>query len=48
MQSISKKFKEDALEVFNLKNALDKRGITGSPSSKEVKKQLRFWLNRLT
>ena len=48
MQSISKKFKEDALEVFNLKKALDKRGITGSPSSKEVKKQLRFWLKRLT
>ena len=48
MQSVSKKFKDDALEVFNLKKALDKRGITGSPSSKEVKKQLRFWLNRLT
>ena len=48
MQSISKKFKEDALEVFNLKKSLDKRGITGSPSSKEVKKQLRFWLKRLT
>jgi argininosuccinate lyase len=48
MQSISKKFKEDALEVFNLKKALDKRGITGSPSSKEVKKQLRFWLKRLS
>ena len=48
MQSVSKKFKEDALEVFNLKKALDKRGITGSPSSKEVKKQLRFWLKRLT
>ena len=48
MQSISKKFKEDALEVFNLKNALDKRGITGSPSSKEVKKQLRFWSKRLS
>ena len=48
MQSISKKFKEDALEVFNLKKALDKRIITGSPSSKEVKKQLRFWSKRLS
>jgi argininosuccinate lyase len=48
MQSVSKKFKEDALETFNLKKAMDKRGITGSPSSKEVKKQLRFWLKRLT
>ena len=48
MQSVSKKFKDDALEVFNLKKALDKRGITGSPSSKEVKKQLRFWLKRLS
>ena len=29
MQSVSKKFKDDALEVFNLKKALDKRSITG-------------------
>ena len=48
MQSVSKKFKDDALEVFNLKKALDKRIITGSPSSKEVKKQLRFWSKRLS
>jgi len=48
MQSVSKKFKDDALEVFNLKKALDKRTITGSPSSKEVKKQLRFWSKRLS
>ena len=48
MQSVSKKFKDDALEVFNLKKALDKRSITGSPSSKEVKKQLRFWSKRLS
>ena len=48
MQSVSKNFKDDALEVFNLKKALDKRIITGSPSSKEVKKQLRFWSKRLS
>ncbi|MDP6893407.1 MAG: argininosuccinate lyase, partial [Verrucomicrobiota bacterium] len=47
MQSVSKKFKADALGVFDLKKALDKRNITGSPGSKEVKKQLRSWLKRL-
>ena len=47
MQGVSKKFKADALDVFDLKKALDKRNITGSPGSKEVKKQLRSWLKRL-
>ena len=47
MEGVSKKFKADALDVFDLKKALDKRNITGSPGTKEVKKQLRSWLKRL-
>ncbi len=47
MQGVSKKFKADALDVFDLKKALGKRNITGSPGPKEVKKQLRSWLKRL-
>ena len=47
LRTVSKKFKEDALSVFNLKKALDKRVIAGSTGSREVKKQLRSWLKRL-
>jgi len=35
------------LEVFDLKTALAKRVITGSPGGKEVKKQLKSWAKRL-
>ncbi len=47
LQGISRKFKADALEVFDLKQALAKRTATGSPGTKEVKKQLRRWAKRL-
>ena len=47
LQGVSRKFKAGALEVFDLKQALAKRTATGSPGTKEVKKQLRRWAKRL-
>ena len=47
LQGISRKFKAGALGVFDLKQALAKRTATGSPGTKEVKKQLRRWAKRL-
>ena len=47
LQGVSRKFKPDALEVFDLKQALAKRTAIGSPGTKEVKKQLRRWASRL-
>ena len=47
LQGVSRKFRADALEVFNLKQALAKRTAIGSPGTKEVKKQLRRWAKRL-
>ena len=47
LQGVSRKFKAGALEVFDLKQALAKRTATGSPGTKEVKKQLCRWDKRL-
>ena len=47
LQGVSKKFKADAVAVFDLKTALAKRTIVGSPGGKEVKKQLKNWAKRL-
>ena len=47
LRGVSRKFKADALEVFDLKQALAKRTATGSPGTAEVKKQLRRWAKRL-
>ena len=47
LRGVSRKFKASALEVFELKQALAKRTATGSPGTKEVKKQLRRWAKRL-
>ena len=47
LQGVSRKFKPDALEVFDLKQALATRTAIGSPGTKEVKKQLRRWAKRL-
>ena len=47
LQVVSRKFRADALEVFDLKQALAKRTATGSPGTKEVKKQLSRWSKRL-
>jgi len=47
LRGVSRKFKADALEVFDLKQALAKRTATGSTGTGEVKKQLRRWAKRL-
>jgi len=47
LQSVSKQFGRDALGVFNLKNAMARRNITGAPGTKEVAKQLAKWRKQL-
>ena len=47
LRGVSRKFKVDALDVFDLKQALAKRTATGSTGTGEVKKQLRRWAKRL-
>jgi argininosuccinate lyase len=43
LQSIDKHFGRDAMSVFNLKNAMARRNITGAPGTKEVANQLARW-----
>jgi argininosuccinate lyase len=47
LQSVEKSFGRDAMGVFNLKRAMDKRNITGAPGTKEVAKQLARWRKML-
>jgi argininosuccinate lyase len=48
LQSVSKQFGRDALDVFNLQRAMAKRNLTGAPGTKEVAKQLVRWRERLS
>ncbi|PYM15824.1 MAG: argininosuccinate lyase [Verrucomicrobia bacterium] len=43
LRSVDKNFTADALKVFNLKQAMARRNITGAPGTKEVRKQLGRW-----
>jgi argininosuccinate lyase len=43
LQSVHKSFSRDALGVFNLKRAMERRNLTGAPGTKEVAKQLARW-----
>jgi argininosuccinate lyase len=43
LQSVNKRFGEDAAEAFNLKKALAKRNVTGAPGTREVQRQLARW-----
>ena len=47
LQTVDKHFGRDALGVFNLKRAMERRNITGAPGTKEVAKQLASWQKRL-
>jgi argininosuccinate lyase len=47
LQSISSEFEADALRVFDLDRALDRRSITGAPGTNEVRKQLAWWKRNL-
>jgi argininosuccinate lyase len=43
LRSVEKKFGADALKVFDLKQALARRRLTGAPGTAEVGKQLARW-----
>jgi len=46
-QSVDKSFGPDVLKVFDLKRALASRNVTGSPGTKEVRRQLARWRAKL-
>ena len=48
LQSVDKNFSADALAVFNLKAAMNRRNLTGAPGTKEVAKQLARWRKQLS
>jgi argininosuccinate lyase len=43
LQCVNKNFGRDALGVFNLKRAMERRNLIGAPGTKEVGKQLERW-----
>jgi argininosuccinate lyase len=43
LQSVDNTFGRDALGVFDLKRAMEKRNLTGAPGTKEIAKQLARW-----
>jgi argininosuccinate lyase len=47
LQSVSPEFGADALEIFDLDRALDRRSLPGAPGTKEVRKQLAWWKRNL-
>lgn len=47
LKKIDKRLTKQALEVFNIKRAMERRQMTGSPGVKEVRKQIKFWKNEL-
>src|SRR2546422_4605 len=48
LRSADNKFGPDALKLFDLKQALERRNITGAPGAREVRKQLRRWRKLLS
>jgi argininosuccinate lyase len=47
LQSVEKRFGSDALGLFDLRQALARRTLPGSPGTAQVKRQLAFWGSRL-
>ncbi len=47
LRSVYPRFGPDAPATFDLIKAMERRTMTGAPSSKEVGKQLRYWKKRL-
>jgi argininosuccinate lyase len=43
LRSVERKFGADALGVFDLRQAMARRRLTGAPGTKEVGKQLARW-----
>lgn len=48
LQSVDKQFAADALEIFDLRKAMEKRNLTGAPGTKEVARQLMRWRKRFS
>ena len=48
LKSVSEKFSDDAMEVFDLRKAMGKRNLVGAPGTKEVATQLARWLKQLS
>ena len=46
LKSVRKEFAADALQVLNLKRALARRSLTGSPGTSAVRNQLKQWRKR--
>jgi argininosuccinate lyase len=47
LKSVDKAFEADALKVFDLKRAMEKRNLVGAPGAREVAKQLSRWRKQL-
>ena len=47
LQSVHQQFGRDALAVFNLKRAMERRNLVGAPGTREVAKQLERWRKQL-
>ena len=43
LKKVDKRLTKEALKVFDLKMALDRRTATGSPSAREIKRRLAYW-----
>lgn len=43
LKKVNKRFTKEALKVFDLKMALDRRTATGSPSAHGIKQRLAYW-----
>ena len=43
LKKANKRLTAEALEVFNLKTALDRRTAIGSPGTQELKRRLAYW-----
>jgi len=47
LKQIDRRFNRRALEVFDIKRAMERRCMTGSPGVREVAKQLKHWKKQL-
>ncbi len=43
LKAVCPEFEEDALSLFDLKKAIEKRNLVGAPSAREVKRQISRW-----
>jgi argininosuccinate lyase len=48
LRSVDKTFGRDGLKVFDLRAAMAKRNLVGTPGTKQVREQLARWRERLS